>query len=127
MQINIFFPFQDVTLLGEYEYGSRKIADARVKFDYSVDPEHTFTMGGRIDDRSSTNIYNYTYYVYANHNATNLDLHGRGDVFWKPDVYSTSHYKEYQRSYLPPQPSEALVRLDLLQNELELKVLGSIK
>ncbi|XP_045482614.1 uncharacterized protein LOC123686485 [Harmonia axyridis] len=112
---------KDVTLLSEYEYGDSRIVDARVKLDYSVDTEQTFVMSARVDDNSKNNVYNYSYYIYANHNATSLDLHGRGDIFWRPDVYSTSHYKEYQRSYLPPQPSEALMRLDLIRNLIELK------
>ncbi|KAL3290379.1 hypothetical protein HHI36_023721 [Cryptolaemus montrouzieri] len=112
---------KNVTLLTEYGHDDIKIIDTKIKFDYSENPDQLFEMGGRLNDNSNDDAYNYTYSLFATHNATNLNLQGVGDFFWGADVYSTNHQKEYRRSYIPQQHSEAFIRLDFLQNEFELK------
>ncbi|KAK9890371.1 hypothetical protein WA026_010464 [Henosepilachna vigintioctopunctata] len=112
---------KDVTFLSEYEYDANKIIDAQMKFDYAEDPEHMFVMGGRLDDNTVDDKYNYTYKIFATHNVSNLNLKGNGVFYWSPDFYYTKHEEEYKRSYLPLQNSEILMNLNLIENVIELK------
>lgn len=113
---------QDVTFIGEYEYDEKKLFDARLTVDYSPNPEQTVVLGTRVDDDSTASMYNYTYKIWAVHEASSLNLNTHGGFYWNPNGYSTGHYSEYRRSYLPLQTAEALARVDLLQNEMEIKV-----
>ncbi|KAJ3640007.1 hypothetical protein Zmor_003331 [Zophobas morio] len=113
---------KDVTFFGEYESDDKKLLDTQLTVDYSVNPSQRLVVGARVDDSSRpSTIYNYTYKVWALHDATNLNLNTHGGFYWNPYGYSTGHYTDYKRSYLPLQTAEALARVDLTRNELELK------
>lgn len=112
---------QDVTLLSEYGYGERHI-DGHLIVDYSLDPDKRLTLRGKINDKSDPSTYNYTGNLIAEHNATNLKLNSFANIFWNPTTFGNNHITKYQRSYLPVSTSETLVKVNLDNNEIELKV-----
>ncbi|KYB29704.1 hypothetical protein TcasGA2_TC031518 [Tribolium castaneum] len=112
---------KDITFFGEYEYDEKKLLDTQLTVDYSPDPQQRLVMGARVDDNSYPSSYNYSYKVWAAHDATNLNLNTHGGFYWNPYGYSTGHYTDYKRSYLPLRTAEALARVDLTRNEIELK------
>jgi hypothetical protein len=112
---------KDVTFLGEYEYDDKKLVDTQLTVDYSPNLEQRLIVGARVDDNSHPSAYNYSYRLWAVHNATSLNLNTHGGFYWNPYGYSTGHYTDYKRSYLPLQTAEALARVDLARNEMELK------
>ncbi|RZC38438.1 hypothetical protein BDFB_008454, partial [Asbolus verrucosus] len=123
IQLQIKHPsFQkDVTFFGEYEHDDKKLLDTQLTVDYSPNPEQRFRIGARFDDNSYPVTYNYSYKLWAVHDATSLNLNTHGGFYWNPYGYNTSHYTNYKRSYLPLQTAEALARVDLIRNEMELK------
>lgn len=100
--------------------------DTQLTVDYSPNLEQRLIVGARVDDNSHPSAYNYSYRLWAVHNATSLNLNTHGGFYWNPYGYSTGHYTDYKRSYLPLQTAEALARVDLARNEMELKVCKNI-
>lgn len=96
--------------------------DAQFTVNYSNNPEQTVKVGGQFNDNCNSNLFNYTYNLWAIHDATNLNLNTRGGFYWNPYGYNTGHYTGYKRSYLPLQTAEALARVDFVHNEMEIKV-----
>lgn len=115
-------PFQNITFLGEYEKTPTKYADVHLTVDYSLNVKHRVELGAVLQDNSQRGIRNYTYAIFANHPATNLNLNSRGGVYWLPRWYRTHHLTYYKRSYLPLQNAEALAMVDARNNEIEFKV-----
>lgn len=90
--------------------------------DYSPDEKHKAQLGAFLENNSLRGIRNYTYGLYANHPATNLNLDSKGGIFWLPRWYKTHHLTYYKRSYLPMQNAEALAMVDINNNEIAFKV-----
>lgn len=90
--------------------------------DYSRNPDQLLVVETRLMNNSGSSIYDYSYKVSAIHNATSLNLDTRGHFYWDNKGYSIGHHTDYKRSYLPLQTAEALARVDLIQNWMELKV-----
>ncbi|CAG9816912.1 unnamed protein product [Phaedon cochleariae] len=111
---------RDVTLRSEYGYNKSAI-DGHIIVDYSLNPDQRLTLDGKINDNSDSVTYNYTYNILAKHNATNLKLNSRGDFYWDASSFGTKHVTNYQRSYLPLSISETSARINMDQNEIELK------
>ncbi|KAG5880871.1 hypothetical protein JTB14_004019 [Gonioctena quinquepunctata] len=111
---------RDVTFYSEYGYNKSTI-DGQLVVDYSLNQNQKLTLGGKVNDNSDSLTYNYTYNVWAEHNATNLNLKSRGDFYWNPSAFGTEHITNYQRSYLPLSTSESLARVSMDNNEIELK------
>ncbi|VEN63430.1 unnamed protein product, partial [Callosobruchus maculatus] len=111
---------RDVSFYSEYGYNKSAI-DGQLVVDYSLNPDQKLTLGAKVGDNSKLLTYNYTYIIFAQHNATNLNLNSEGAFYWSPSDFGTKHFTNYQRSYLPPSTAEALARVNLDDNEIELK------
>ncbi|XP_018566495.1 uncharacterized protein LOC108907336 [Anoplophora glabripennis] len=111
---------RDVSLFSDYGYDKTSI-DGQVFVDYSLDPDQRLTLRGKLSDNSNSRIYNYSYMAWAEHNTTNLILNSRGDFYWNSSTFGTEHVTNYRRSYLPLSTSVALARVNLQQNEIEMK------
>lgn len=90
--------------------------------DYSANPSDTLKIGAILENNSVKYMRNYTYSLWATHPTTELDLNAMGGVYWRPKWYHTSHNTNYKRSYLPMQSGETAAKLDVNNNEIELKV-----
>lgn len=119
--VNYSLVLQDVSLFGDYGYNTNSV-DGKIFIDYSLDPNQKLTLGGKLSDNSKLHISNYSYCIWAEHNSTNLILDSRGDLYWNLTGFGTEHVTNYQRSYLPLTTSVALARVNLDQNEVEMKV-----
>ncbi|XP_072402619.1 uncharacterized protein Apoltp isoform X1 [Diabrotica undecimpunctata] len=111
---------RDITMSSEYGYDNSSI-DGQLLVVYSLNPDQKLTLCGKVNDNSNSVTYNYTYNVWAEHIATNLNLNSTGDFYWNPNALGTEHVTNYQRSYLPSSVSETLARINLQNNEIELK------
>lgn len=112
---------QDVSLFSDYGYSKNSIG-GKICIDYSSDPNQKLTLEGKLSDNTNSHISNYSYTLWAEHNSTNLILDSRGDFYWNSTAFGTEHITNYQRSYLPLTASVALARINLDQNEVEMKV-----
>ncbi|KAJ8955430.1 hypothetical protein NQ318_003528, partial [Aromia moschata] len=112
----------DVSFFSEYGYNKSSI-DGHLMVDYSLNSDQKLTLGGKVTDNSDSTTYNYTYSVWAEHNSTNLNLNSRGEFYYNPNAFGTEHTTNYQRSYLPLTKSEMLARINVDNNEIELKVI----
>lgn len=90
--------------------------------DYSTNPDQAVTFGVRAGDKSKEQTYNYTYNIWAEHNATNLYLNCFGHVHWNPTTCGTEHITDYKRSYLSLSRSLALAKLDFVKKDVLFKV-----
>lgn len=120
--IFIFFAFQNVTISGSYESTMKKYADIDLVIDYSKNPEQLAQLHGVIEDNCNPNMLNYTFYLFANHPATNLNLEANGGIYYKPRWFYTSHFVNYTRNLVPPHPGEVSTRIDMDRKEIEFKV-----
>ncbi|CAG9760349.1 unnamed protein product [Ceutorhynchus assimilis] len=111
---------KDVSLVSTYGYANSTL-DGKVVIDYATIPEQTVTFGIRAQNKSRVQAYNYTYNIWAEHNATNLYLNCLGHIHWSPRKCGTEHIVDYKRSYLSLSRSFALVKVDSDLNDILLK------
>lgn len=116
---------QNVTILGEYERNDKALADVKLTVDYSPDPEQTLKLRGLLENHSDRYNVNYTYGLWGSHPATNLQLDVGGGVHYRRRRFYSHHLVDYRRSYLPTQVGEATTRIDIDNNEIEMKVILS--
>ncbi|XP_060537065.1 uncharacterized protein LOC132708634 isoform X2 [Cylas formicarius] len=111
---------RDVSFVSGYGYSNSSL-DGELVIEYSTDPYRRVSLGVRADDKSERQTYNYTYNIWAEHNATNLYLNCFGHVYWSPTKCGTVHIADYKRSYLPLSEAETLAVLDFDLNDVKLK------
>uniref|UniRef100_A0A1Y1LL77 Vitellogenin domain-containing protein n=1 Tax=Photinus pyralis TaxID=7054 RepID=A0A1Y1LL77_PHOPY len=112
---------KNISLLGEYESGDNKLLDLRFTADYSVDINRKLELSVLLADNSNNVASNYTYIINGKHPATKLHLNSHGDIYWKRNWYSTEHFLDYKRTYLPLQSREAFAKIDVTSKEIEFK------
>lgn len=110
-----------MSLLGEYESIGRKLADFKLTIDYSPDPEQLVSLTGLLENHSEKHVMNYTYNIKGSHPQTELYLDMNGGVYWRARYFISQHLTEYNRTNFP-QPMETLAKIDVDNNELEMKV-----
>lgn len=113
---------KNITIFGEYAKTDRVLADVKMSIDYSLDPEKMVKLSAYVANNANQSMpWNYTYRLWTDHRATNLNLNVQGGIFHRPRWYYSRNLVDYKRTYLPVQSGEGSVRLDLDQHELELK------
>ncbi|KAL1492708.1 hypothetical protein ABEB36_010924 [Hypothenemus hampei] len=112
---------KDVSVLTNYGRNGDSSLDGLVVIDYSTNPEQTVSFGLRAEDKSKEQAYNYSYNIWAEHNATNLYLNCLGHVHWSPEKIGTEHIADYKRSYLSLSRSLVHAKADFDAKEFELK------
>ncbi|KAK5639713.1 hypothetical protein RI129_012205 [Pyrocoelia pectoralis] len=112
---------KNISLLGQYENTDNKLLDLRFTADYSPNINKKFELSVLIEDNSDNIATNYTYKFSGKHPATKLHLDSHGDVYWKYKWYSTKHFLDYKRTYLPLQSREAFAKVDITNKEIEFK------
>lgn len=113
-------------MLTNYGYENSSL-DGQITIDYSTDSERTVTFGIRAEDKSKETTYNYSYNIWAEHNATNLYLNCFGHVHWSPTKCGTEHIADYKKSYLSLSRSVALAKVDFDVKDILIKVMGICK
>lgn len=112
------FP-KDVTIKGHYFRDLIELFRAHVEVEYCEDPEHFLTMDVVAKDLTRLMGYrNYTFQIFGEHGASELDLNARGSIGARPGLYEMENEARYKRSYLPMQEGSLIGMLNLKSKEI---------
>lgn len=110
---------KDITFKGNLYRSEIELLKLNLLIDYAIDEFHLVNFTANIKDLTSiTGHKNYTASIYANHEASELRLHGFGTIGSKGMHYEVSGFGEYKRGYLPLQDGTLLTYGDLKTQEV---------
>lgn len=111
---------KDVSIKGKYYRGVVELLNTNLVIDYANDETHAIKMGALIKDlQKELGHANYTVKVYANHEASDIDLQFNGSMAAKPSEYKTEASASYKKQYFTEKSGQLLALLNLDEKEFE--------
>ncbi|XP_005177435.1 apolipophorins [Musca domestica] len=111
---------KDVSIKGKYYRGVVELLNTNLVIDYANDETHAIKMGALIKDlQKELGHANYTVKVYANHEASDIDLQFNGSMAAKPSEYKTEASASYKKQYFTEKSGQLLALLNLDEKQFE--------
>lgn len=111
---------KDITFKGKYYRGKVELLNTNLVIDYAHDESHAIKMGAVIKDLEQQLGYtNYTLQLYANHEASDIDLQFNSSAAAKPAQYKTEASASYKKQYFTEKSGQLLALLNLEDKEFE--------
>uniref|UniRef100_A0A182M2K1 Vitellogenin domain-containing protein n=1 Tax=Anopheles culicifacies TaxID=139723 RepID=A0A182M2K1_9DIPT len=110
---------QDVTLNAHYFTDPKHWFSSIMELRYNDDDEHLMRMGFDLNDlKPVVGYWNYSYHLFSNHDASDLDLDSIGSVGVRQGLYGVSSNSHYKRAYLSQMQGHVLGWINMQQKEM---------
>ncbi|XP_034669576.1 uncharacterized protein LOC117902369 [Drosophila subobscura] len=111
---------KDINCRATYYRGAQDLLRTHLTIDYSEQPEQLIVLGAQLRDLySQLGHTNYTFKIYGQHQASELDVQLNGTLAARTSYYKTESTAHYKRDIFPARYGKFLALLDLNKRELE--------